>query len=154
MTRQIFIAAAVLASALFTPPAFAQSELAVQNAVMVAKVCPAKWESPECLKSVSQVTLSMAANYAGGLKDSGKTADSETIKQHCAAATAATQQNYPAYAMQSAFTECANTIADVVKTSGMTPDLSQYQLLGGAILCLQKHAGCADIENGLKAYAK
>jgi hypothetical protein len=154
MTRQIFIAAAVLASALFTPPAFAQSELAVQNAVMVAKACPARWESPDCLKSVSQVTLSMAANYAGALQESGKKTDSETIKQHCAAATAATQQNYPAYAMQSAFTECANKIAEIVQSTTMTPDLSQYQLLGGAILCLQKHAGCADIENGLKAYEK
>lgn len=149
-----FLSAPAWAQEPNAPPNGTPSTLAVQNAVMVAKACPTRWENPECLKAVSEVTLSMAANYAGALQESGKQADAETIKQHCAAATAATQQTYPAYAMQSAFTECANKIADVVQTSGAAPDLSQYQLLGGAVLCLQKHAGCKDIENGLKNYAR
>lgn len=153
MPRPLFLAA-VLLWMLLSGPAHAQSALAVQNAKDVAKVCPARWTEQTCLSSVSKVTLTMAANYAGSLQESGKTAESESIKQDCAAATAASEGAYPAYAIQSAFTECANTIADISEKTGMNPDLSQYQILGGAVLCLQKNPACVFIEMGLKTYEK
>jgi hypothetical protein len=76
----------------------------------------------------------------------------EKIKQHCAAATAAREQEFPAYAMKSAFIECANMMSDVSDETRITPDLSHYQLLIGATMCLNKDPGCAEITKTLRQY--
>jgi hypothetical protein len=112
--------------------------------------CLGRWARQECLTSISQSTLVLAANYAGLLESHGLVDAVEEIKQHCAAATAGTKGEYPAYAMQSAFTECANMIFDISEQTQVKPDLSHYQILVGAILCLSKDRRCAGIEKQLK----
>lgn len=116
-------------------------------------VCPGKWDSAECLSVVSTSNLAMASNFAAALKDKGLEADAEQVKQHCAASTAAQKQAYPGYAMKSAFIECANLIADLAQKTGVQPDLSQYQLMVGATMCLDNDLRCAGIAEQLKALA-
>jgi hypothetical protein len=131
--------------------AYAQtSEESVTYARLASAHCLGRWDDPECLKSISQSTLVLAANYAGLLESKGMIGAVEQIKQHCSAATAGTKGQYPAYAMQSAFTECANMIFDVSEQTSIKPDLSHYQILVGAILCLSKDRRCAVIEKQLK----
>lgn len=150
-------AAAALSIALLGyPPAHAAggaSEEALASAQLLGEYCPGQWESASCLKAVSQSNLVMVSNYGGALQESGKAQAAEQIKQHCAASTAGTEGDYPAYAMKSAFIECANTISTVSEQTGMTPDLSHYQLLVGATMCLDKAAGCANIEQTLRQHA-
>ncbi len=134
---------------------FAQNEVSpevMQYARDISSHCVKQWDKPVCLSEVSQATLILAANYAGDLQSSGMIGAVEQIKQHCAAATAATQGDYPAYAMKSAFTECANKIYDVSEQTSIKPDLSHYQLLIGAIMCLNKDRNCSSIEQQLGAY--
>lgn len=110
------------------------------------------WEDQACLKSISENTLVMAANYGAALQKRGKNKDSETLKENCAAATAATKGEYPAYAMRSAYVECANKVYDLTESTKMSPDLSQYQLLVGAVQCLDKSRACKGVESGLAKY--
>lgn len=159
MTSFTKIAAAAVALAVLSfaiSPARAQqaSEDSLAYAQLLGEYCPGKWETPYCLKAVSQSNLTMVANYGGALQESGKTQEAENIKQHCAASTAATEGDYPAYAMKSAFIECANTISDTASRTGMQPDLSLYQLLVGATMCLDQAAGCANIEQTLRQHAQ
>tara|TARA_Y100000588_G_scaffold157103_1_gene171069 strand:- start:97 stop:600 length:504 start_codon:yes stop_codon:yes gene_type:complete len=118
----------------------------------ISKSCPHQWEEQACLSDVSASALVLAANYAGDLQSNGMIGAVEQIKQHCAAATAATQGTYPAYAMKSAFTECANKIYDVSEQTSIKPDLSHYQLLIGAIWCMNKDSQCKTIEDQLGAF--
>lgn len=139
-----------------TAPAKPQGVLsneALQFGKAAGAACPGKWDSPECLAIISQNNLMMAANYGGALKENGKVTESELIKEHCAAATAAREKSFPAYAMKSAFTECANTIVDVSGKTGISPDLSEYQLLVGATLCLGNDPRCGTISDQLKQLA-
>ncbi len=128
------------------------NEPSVIHAKQVAGACLGQWEAQGCLSAVSESTLVLAANYAGVLEAQGKKSAVEQIKQHCAAGTAAMRENIPAYAMKSAWAECANMIYDVSETTGTVPDQSHYQLLAGPILCLEKDRRCADVEQGLKRY--
>ena len=131
----------------------APSQTSLEYARRVANTCSGnRWEEQACLKAVSENVYVMASNYGATLQQRGKKAASEKIKEHCAAATAATQGEYPAYAMRSAFVECANMISDMVDSTRMSPDLSQYQLLVGAVQCLDKSTACMAIESGLKRY--
>jgi len=114
--------------------------------------CVKQWDQPTCLTNISQAALILAANYAGDLESNGMIGAVEQIKQNCAAATAGTKGNYPAYAMKSAFTECANMIYDVSEQTNIKPDLSFYQLLVSSIMCLNKDRSCQVIEKGLAAY--
>ena len=119
-------------------------------ALRVAQSClNNQWESPACLKQVSESTLVMASNYGSALQENRKISHSKQVEQKCAAATAATKQEYPAYAMRSAYTECANALSDIADATGMMPDLSQYQLLIGAVQCLDKSTACIAVEQGL-----
>ncbi|MGB0718977.1 MAG: hypothetical protein ACPGRX_00800 [Bdellovibrionales bacterium] len=136
-----------------SPQTKAASQTALDYARLAAKSCvPGAWEGQPCLAAISQNTLVMAANYQEALQNAQKLSDSEAIKQHCAAATAAANGEYPAYAMRSAYVECANTVYDVTERSGVRPDLSQYQLLIGAVQCLDKSTACSAFETGLAAY--
>lgn len=129
------------------------SDSATDHAKIVASACvPGRWEEQGCLKAISGNVLVMASNYGVELQERGKKADAETLKQHCAAATAATRGEYPAYAMRSAFVECANIVYDIKEKAGLSPDLSQYQLLVGAVQCLDKSAACAAFEHGMQRY--
>ena len=149
-------AAALTLAFLGFAPAYAAgaaSEEALASAQLLGEYCPGQWESAYCLKAVSQSNMVMVSNYGGALQEGGKAQAAEQIKQHCAASTAGTESDYPAYAMKSAFIECANTISTVAEQTGMTPDLSHYQLLVGATLCLDKAPGCANIEQTLRRHA-
>tara|TARA_R110002124_G_scaffold149220_1_gene315037 strand:- start:180169 stop:180675 length:507 start_codon:yes stop_codon:yes gene_type:complete len=145
----IFLALASPHQALAQTPAQA-SEESVTFARLISTHCLGRWAEQDCLTSVSQSTLVLAANYAGFLESNGMIGAVEQIKQHCSAATAGTKGEYPAYAMQSAFTECANMIFDVSEQTNIKPDLSHYQILVSAILCLSKDRRCAGIEKQLK----
>lgn len=94
----------------------------------------------------------MAVTYGEDLKQKNKPKGAEYLKQHCAAATAGTQDTtIPAYAFKSAFTECANAIAEINKQLNIMPDASLYQLLVIAITCLSedKQQACSAIEQEL-----
>ena len=135
------------------PAEKAASENAIEFAKRVAKACvPGQWEGQPCLKAVSENNLVMLANYGEALQKRKKDKAVELIKEHCSASTAATQGEFPAYAMRSAFVECANMIYDITESSGILPDQSQYQLLVGAVQCLDKTVACAGIEKGLQRY--
>ena len=139
----------------FAAPVQAQStasSLTKAELSSVTRSCISKWDKPACLKSISQSTLSMASEYHDALTAAGKATEAENLKQHCAAATAATQQDFPAYAMKSAFTECANIISDIVEQTQMMPDANRYQLLYGSVSCMSADASCPAIESGLSAY--
>lgn len=122
----------------------------MEHARDVATHCVGAWESQTCMTHVSDSVLYMAADYAARLQDQNKEVFIEDLKQHCAAATAATQQDVPAYAMQSALTTCANIITTLNEESGVSPNRDMFQLLVGAVLCLDKDERCAQIEQGLK----
>lgn len=119
------------------------------HAKKIASVCPKSWEKQNCLAAVSESNLTLAANYAQTLDNAGKSKHLEPLKQICAASTAATKGKYPAEALLSAFTECANGIYGIYQKSGVQPDQSNYQLLVGAILCLNKDPQCDLLEQSL-----
>lgn len=124
------------------PQAQRASPVAVQFAKEIANTCLDGWEGADCLKSVSSSNEIMAGQYIQILGQAAKATEAETVKQGCAASTAAKVKEVPAPAMRSAFTECANTISDVVEKTGVTPDVSHYQLLIGAVLCMDKDPRC------------
>lgn len=128
------------------------SNVSINHAERVSKFCPEHWETQECLSAVSESNLVLAANYAGVLEKRGKKSHLENLKQHCAAATAGSKGEYPAYAMRSAFVECANIIVDISDATGIDPDKSHYQLLVGAVLCLDEDRRCDAVEQGLMRY--
>lgn len=152
-----FLSLLTLALFAFAPtPSHAEavpSATALTYAKSLGQVCPGQWESQPCLKAASQSSLALAANYGGALQEKKLNAEAEEIKQHCAASTAATQGEYPAYAMKSAFIECANTMSDVATKTTLDPDVSHYQLLVATVMCLDKDAGCVEIEKTLKGHA-
>ena len=131
------------------PPSAQALELGKQ----AGAVCPGKWDSAPCLSVISTSNLAMVSNFGAALKNKGLEADAEQLKQHCAASTAAQKQAYPGYAMKSAFIECANLIADLTQKTGVQPDLSQYQLMVGATMCLDNDIRCAGISEQLKTLA-
>ena len=110
------------------------------------------WESQICLSKVSEGVLYMAADFAARLQDAGKSEGIETLKQKCAAATAATQQEVPAYAMTSALTTCANSVYAVTEKTGISPNPDLYQLIITPILCLKDDRRCDAVEQQLGQY--
>lgn len=126
------------------------SKTARNFARSISRSCLRGWESQQCLIALSETTLVLTANYAVALEKNKKADHVEQLKKHCAASTAAMEGRYPAEVMNSAFTECANTIYDISEASGIAPDLSHYQLLVGGVLCLSGQPQCASIEQGLR----
>lgn len=149
-----FLVSGIFVSAL---PASAQqatpSAAATTHAGSVASACLSNWESPACLQAMSNSNMVLISNYGAELQQKGKNEAAESIKQHCAASTAAREQQFPAYAMKSAFTECANTMSDVTEQTGISPDPSHYQLLVASVLCMNGDRQCAPISQALKKYA-
>lgn len=113
--------------------------------------CVQNWGDQSCMQSISATSKDMLEAYAVALEKSGHKAQVETVKNQCAATTAAAKTKVPAYAMKSALTECANTISDVVAEVTVQPDLVLYQLLVGSIFCLGKEEPCPVFEKGISA---
>lgn len=128
------------------------SGAAQKHARAVAKACLGQWKKQSCLKAVSRSALVLAANYAGRLQQKGHNQAVGTIKDKCAAATAATRRDYKAETMRSAYAECANAILETSNTTGLKPDQSHYQLLVGPVLCIKGDRRCSAIERGLRRY--
>jgi len=108
--------------------------------------CPAQWDQQQCLSVVSSITKLMVQDYADTLNKSGHKAAIDPLTQECAAATAAAEGEYPAEAMRSAFTVCANYLATMAEKTQLTPNQDAYQILVGSILCLSGDPRCAAIE--------
>lgn len=150
---------AVMALAFQPAPAKAQSaqqggetKSARELAGMMAQTCPGSWKSGACLKNISESVLYLAAGYAADLQKSGNSQAIETLKQKCAAATAATSQDVPAYALESALTECVNNIYGIQQDTGVNPDADLYQLAVVSTLCLKNDPKCKGLENQLLQY--
>ena len=154
MYKKLILSAAILVGTMqiSATQAAQPSATARQHASQIASSCPGQWDGQICLKAVSEATMVMASTYGEVLQEQKHDASAENLKQHCAAATAASQGVYPAEAMRSAFTECANTMSDISNDTQIMPDPSLYQLLVGAVLCLDKDKTCANVESGLKQY--
>ena len=125
-----------------------------QHTSNIATACVGHWETQDCLRAVSESNIVMVSNYAESLKQSGNGQSMEPLKQQCAASTAASKDEFPAYAMQSAFTECANAIYDISSGTGISPNQSHYQLLVGSVLCLSNDPRCAALESQMAAYRR
>lgn len=132
----------------------AVDQTVIGHAMSVSKVCPGAWETQACLKAMSLSNQDLAVNYASAVKNAGHEAEIENVKQVCAASTAATEGDYPAYAMKSAFTECANGIYDISERTGVKPDPSHYQLLIGSVMCLSQAKECAGLEQQMRTMAQ
>lgn len=124
-----------------------------RDAKAVAGACPGDWESEECLKATSQSALVLISQFGANLEHKGLKAEQDVLKDECAASTAATQEDgIPAYAMKSAYTVCANKIADIAESTGVKPDPSYYQLIIASILCLDKNPQCKIMEQSLQKW--
>lgn len=121
----------------------------------IANSCPQRWENESCLKATSQAALVLVSNYGGRLDQAGKKNYMETLKEDCAASTAATQEEgIPAYAMKSAYTVCMNSIVEIADGSGVKPDPSYMQLLLATVWCMEKSPQCEMMELALRKWAK
>lgn len=138
--------------------AFAQTQTpsatSVQFAKSIARACLPDWAAQKCLSAVADSNVSLLSNYGADLQGRKMDADAETLKQHCAATTAANQQTIPAYAMRSALNECANTITDLSTRTGVLPDPSHFQLLIAPLLCLGDNPSCAQIIEQMQVYLR
>ena len=123
-----------------------------KHAGAVARQCLDQWQKQGCLNAVSESALVLATNYAQRLQKNGHRKAVSTIKNKCAAATAATRRDYKAETMRSAYAECANAILEVSNKTGLKRDQSHYQLLVGPVLCIKGNRRCAAIERGLRKY--
>ncbi len=123
----------------------------------MAVLCVGNWENENCSKELSALSMDMTTNYAEKLdkqsKPEKKEAHMESLKQHCAASTAALKVSVPSYAMKSAITECVNIVADINEESSVKPDINLYQLLVGAVLCLNKDLSCENMEKQISSVA-
>ncbi|MBI2234543.1 MAG: hypothetical protein HYU57_06115 [Micavibrio aeruginosavorus] len=138
-------------------PAMAQntpSATSLQYAQQIAKACINQWEAQTCLGAVADSNMVLLSNYGADLQSRKMEAEAEALKQHCAATTAASRQQVPAYAMKSALTECANTITDLAARTGVQPDPSHFQLLIAPLLCLGGDPACAALSDQLAAYIR
>lgn len=130
------------------------SAIAMQHAKAVANQClDGQWAEQRCLRTVAKSNFDMVVQYADTLHKAGRDDQHELLKENCAAATVHdSSEDFPAYAHKSAYTECANTIADIAEKTGTKPDQSHYQLIVGAVLCLSGDPRCQNIENQMQAY--
>lgn len=95
----------------------------------------------------------LVSQFGASLEYEGYKAQMDPLKEDCAASTAATQQDgIPAYAMKSAYTVCANKIAEIAEITGVKPDPSYYQLMIASILCMDKNPQCRMMESSLKKW--
>lgn len=132
-----------------TPPSnvIKPSPVSVNFARDYAKNCLGEWSNAECLKTVSGSNIVLTGQYMDVLKEQGKTDKVAELRDGCAASTAAfNKSDIPAKAMRNAYVQCANTISDISEATTIKPDLSHYQLLLGAIMCLDGSDVCKKLE--------
>ena len=151
-TRMFAFTALIQLCAILPAHAQAVSAVSKTHATALANACPGNWESPACLTAVSQSNMVLVSNYGAMLQHKNKNEAAETLKQHCAASTAHSKEQFPAYAMNSAFIECVNIISDLADQTQVMPDQSHYQLLLLPALCLSKDKRCGPMEKGLLQY--
>ena len=131
----------------------AEKEL-VQLAKNIARECLKEetgWMSASCLKVNAYSNRILAANYIAALKEKGKTKAAGSVEQQCAAATALGEVKATQETVGNVLAECANQISDMTAETGIKPDLSHYQLLIAATLCITKDARCEASEQALAA---
>lgn len=108
------------------------------------------WETQPCLSNLGTLSFLTTTTYADTLQKANTSeAVLETLKQECAASTAPMQGEYPAYAVTSAMTVCANKIYDISEQTNQKPDPDLYQLMVASIMCLNKQSNCTAIEQQL-----
>lgn len=123
------------------------------DAQAIAQSCPGNWEAEECLKATSQSAMVLISQFGASLEHEGYKSQMDPLKEDCAASTAATQQDgIPAYALRSAYTVCANTIAEIAEATGVKPDPSYFQLMIASILCMDNNPQCRMMESSLKKW--
>ena len=115
---------------------------AIKHVRNMSAQCKGKWETQGCMKTLSNVSLVMVSNYAADLKRHNRLSAIESLKQNCAASTAALQIKVPAYAMREAMTVCVNHISDLNDQTGLRPDPNYSQMIVGSILCIDKNMSC------------
>jgi len=153
----VFSFAAFAFSSTYAQTAAPQAPQIQQNVIehilaLQTHCIPGKWETPACLSAMAVSNKDLAAGYAENVQNKQGKPDADTIIQHCAASTAASQQEVPAYAMASAMTECVNAISDMAESTELTPDPTHISLLLTGILCLNGEPQCAALEQGLKNF--
>lgn len=128
----------------------------LQHAKNLANFCLTEkgWTAIECLKATAYSNRTLVTNYYEALKERQKSQAAEMVKLHCAASTVIGDEQAPETAIGSALAECANQISDTTATTNIQPELSLYQLLIAATLCIQKDPRCAATENSLSQYNK
>ena len=107
--------------------------------------------SSACLKVNAYSNRILAANYIAALKEKGKTKAAGSVEQQCAAASVLGEVEAPRETVGNVLAECANQISDMTAETGIKPDLSHYQLLIAATLCITKDARCEASEQALAA---
>lgn len=117
----------------------------------IAQKCPGSWNRQACLAALSNSVMSMASQYAEALQNTGNETSLEPLKEHCAAATAATKIEVPVYAMVSAMTECVNAVYDISEATQVKPHLMHYRLTIDTIFCLKGEPQCLSLEKQLIA---
>lgn len=130
----------------FLLPSAAQAQNLLYN---YQNICPGNWESQACLSTISQIVYKMVEKYEKGLDNISRSQYTPALREHCAAAVAAAYDEYPAYAMKSAYTACANGLFEMSEHIALKPQPEAYQLLVSAILCLSGDARCPEIEKQL-----
>ena len=148
----VFLTIAIMTS----HPVYAQelSQQAIYHAGMIAKNCAPIWDNPNCIRSVGDSNYEFLSIYGAQLQYMKKDVFAENLKNSCAASTASRTDPVPAYALRSAMIECANAVSDISGKSGITPDLSHYQLMVAGTICLAGAPECQSIMEQLKSYAR
>lgn len=126
----------------------------LRHAAGIANFCPGQWESDNCLKAVSLSNKDMAVMYAAKLDAAGKKDSVEAVKNACAAASVTeeeVEEEVPAYAFRSAYTECANGLYEISQATGIQPDPTHMQILISSVYCLNQAPQCAAIEKSMAA---
>lgn len=124
--------------------------IVIMHTQEIGAYCVGSWQSQPCMKALSSSNLTLASMYAESLAKGGHQKVQDALLQNCAASTAATKTEVPAYAMKSAMTTCANVIYDITEATKVRPNLTHFQLLVEPIFCLGGEARCADFEKILR----
>lgn len=115
----------------------------------VYESCASAWKTFSCVQSLSSLSRDITIDYAERLEKARQSKFQDSLKENCAATTAALQQEVPAYAQKSAMTVCFNAISDIAQASGVKPDLDLYQLAVGSVACIDQVGACKILEDQL-----
>lgn len=126
------------------------NRIIIMHTQEIGAYCVGAWQNQKCMSALSSSTLTMASLYAEALEKSGHKDAQDPLMQNCAAATAATKVEVPAYAMKSAMTTCANAIYDITESTKIKPNLTHFQLLVEPIFCLGGDERCGKFEELLR----